>query len=101
MTVAQPLSFAGAALEGTTTVGRAVRSERRVSDYVMVYRKRGSHLSSSPWRGEFEAAKKFARDGLVRRGADECEIRVNTLDGPLVWRQLREAAAMIAGPFKP
>ena len=58
-----------------------------MADYVIVYFKRGSHLSSSPWSGDLATAKKIARDGLIRRGADEFQIRSNTLDGPLLWQE--------------
>lgn len=59
-------------------------------EYVIVYFKLGSHLSSSPWIGDLEKAKKIARDGLVRRGADEWQILSDTLDGPVVWRERRD-----------
>jgi hypothetical protein len=72
----------------------------RARDYVIVYLKQGSHVGSSPWRGELEAAKRVAREGLVRRGADECQIRTGTLDGPLIWREHKDASAMSRGPFK-
>ena len=62
-----------------------------MADYVIVYFKRSSHVSSSPWTGDLEAAKKVARDGLVRRGADEFQIRADTLDGPLVWQDRRDS----------
>lgn len=60
-----------------------------MADYVIVYFKSGAHLSSSPWSGELEKAKQFARDGLLRRGADEWQVRAATLDGPIVWRERR------------
>lgn len=60
-----------------------------MAEYVIVYFKKGSHVSSSPWRGDLEIAKKIARDGLVRRSADEFQIRSDTLDGPLVWEEPR------------
>jgi hypothetical protein len=62
-----------------------------MADYVIVYFKRGSHVSSGPWSGDLETAKKVARDGLVRRGADEFQIRSDTLDGPLVWQGRRDS----------
>jgi len=65
--------------------------KRTVADYVISYFKRGSHLSSSPWRGDLVAAKRFAYAGIVGRGADECQIRTTTLNGALVWRKTREA----------
>ncbi len=99
VTLKHPLRFPGASLEVSTSVERAPRSARRINDYVMVYLKRGSHLSSSPWRGEFEAAKTFAREGLVRRSADEYQIRSGTLDGPLMWRELRDVST--TSPYKP
>jgi len=79
-----------------TAIGlnRLLRHNRRVSrmaDYVIVYLKRGSHVSSSPWRGDLESAKKVARDGLVRRSADAFQIRSDTLDGPLVWGEPRDS----------
>lgn len=58
-----------------------------MADYVIVYSKKGSHLGSSPWSGDLDTAKKVARDSLVRRSADEFEIRSSTLDGPLVWQE--------------
>lgn len=61
------------------------------SNYVIVYFKRGAHLSSSPWNGALETAKRVARGGLVRRGADECQIRSETLDGPLIWHGRRSS----------
>jgi hypothetical protein len=62
-----------------------------MADYVIVYFKMGSHVSSSPWSGDLEAAKKIARDGLVPRSADEFQIRSDTLDGPLVWQERRDS----------
>lgn len=62
-----------------------------MADYVIVYFKRGSHLSSSPWSGDLERAKILARDGLLRRGADEWQIRADTVDGPIVCRERRES----------
>jgi hypothetical protein len=67
------------------------------SNYVIVYFKRGAHVSSSPWTGALEAAKRVARDGLVRRGADECQIRSDTLDGPLVWHGGRSSESSAFG----
>lgn len=61
-----------------------------MSDFVITYFKEGSHLSSSPWNGDLDAAKKVARDGLVSRGADELQIRSDTLDGALVWQDRRD-----------
>jgi hypothetical protein len=60
------------------------------ADYVISYFRRGSHLSSSPWRGDLAAAKRFAYAGIVGRGADECQIRTATLNGALVWQKGRE-----------
>jgi len=60
-----------------------------MADYIIVHFKRGSHMGSSPWSGDLEDAKKFARDGSVRRGADEFQIRSRILDGPLVWQEKR------------
>lgn len=60
-----------------------------MADYVFVYFRRGSHVASTPWSGDLEAAKSRARDGLLRRGADEFQIRTDTLDGALVWREQR------------
>jgi hypothetical protein len=57
------------------------------ADYVMVYFKRGAHLCGTPWSGDLEVAKTIARDGLVRRGADEFQIRANTVDGAIVWHE--------------
>ena len=62
-----------------------------MADFVIVYFNRGSHVSSSPWSGHLEAAKKIARDGLVSRSADEFQIRSDTLDGPLVWQEQRDS----------
>jgi hypothetical protein len=62
-----------------------------MADYVIIYFKRGSHVSSSPWSGDLELAKKLARDGLVRRSADEFQIRSSTLGGSLVWEERRES----------
>jgi len=61
-----------------------------MADYVIVYFKGGSHLGSSPWSGDLDAAKKLARDGLIWRGADAFQIRSNTLDGPVVWQEQRD-----------
>lgn len=58
-------------------------------DYIFVYFKKGAHLGSTPWSGDLELAKCVARDGLLRRGADEVQIRSNTLSGPLVWEECR------------
>ena len=60
-----------------------------MADYIFVYFKKGSHLGSTPWSGDLETAKKIARDGLVRRGADQVQIRSDTLSGPLVWEERR------------
>jgi hypothetical protein len=60
-----------------------------MTDYVIVYFKGGSHLGS-PWSGDLETAKKFARDGLIPRGADAFQIRSNTLDGPVVCQERRD-----------
>lgn len=62
-----------------------------MANYVIVYLKRGSHVSSSPWRGDLETTQKVARDGLVRRSADGFQIRSDTLDGPLVWEEQRDS----------
>jgi len=63
----------------------------RMADYIIVYFKRGSHVSSSPWSCDLDTAKKVARDGLVRRSADEFQIRSDTLGGPLVWQERRDS----------
>ena len=63
----------------------------RMADYVIVYFKRGLHVSTSPWSGELETAKKVARDGLVRRSADGFQVRSDTLGGPLVWEERRDS----------
>lgn len=60
-----------------------------MADYIIVHFKRESHMGSSPWSGDLEDAKKLARDGLPRRGADEFQIRSSNLDGPLVWQENR------------
>jgi hypothetical protein len=60
-----------------------------MADYIFVYFKKGSHVGSSPWSGDLEIAKKVARDGLLRRSADEFQIRSSTLSGPLVWEESR------------
>jgi hypothetical protein len=62
-----------------------------MADYIFVYFKEGSHVGSSPWSGELELAKNVARGGLLRRGADEFQIRSSTLNGPLVWEESRSA----------
>lgn len=62
-----------------------------MADYVIVYLKRGSHVSSSPWSGDLERTKEIARGGLVRHGASEFEIRSGTLNGPIVWQESRIA----------
>jgi hypothetical protein len=62
-----------------------------MADYIFVYFRKDSHLGSTPWSGDLETAKKRARDGLVRRGADEVQIRSDTLSGPLVWKESRSA----------
>jgi hypothetical protein len=48
-------------------------------------------VSSSPWNGDLETGKKAAHEGLIRRSADECQIRSETLDGPLIWQDRRDA----------
>jgi len=58
-----------------------------MADYVIVYFKKGSHVGSSPWSGDLDAAKSVARAGRIRRSADECQIRSVTLDGPIVWQE--------------
>lgn len=60
-----------------------------MADYIFVYFKNGSHLGSSPWSGELDIAKTVAREGLLRRSADEFQIRSSTLYGPLVWEESR------------
>jgi hypothetical protein len=62
-----------------------------MADYIFVYFKKGSHVGSSPWTGELDMAKNVARNGLLRRGADEFHIRSSTLNGPLVWKENRGA----------
>jgi hypothetical protein len=62
-----------------------------MADYIFVYFKKGSHLGSTPWSGDLETAKTLARDGLVRRGADQVQIRSDTLGGPLVWEERRSS----------
>lgn len=61
-----------------------------MADFVFTYLRKGSHVSSTPWSGELSAAKTRASEGLVRRSADEFEIRSDTLDGELVWREHKE-----------
>ena len=63
------------------------------ANFVINYLKRGSHLSSSPCRGDLESVKKIARNGLLPRSADEFEIRSDTLNGALVWQERREDPA--------
>jgi hypothetical protein len=65
-----------------------------MADYILVYFKKGSHVSSSPWSGDLEMAKAIARHGLLRRSADEFHIRSDTLSGPLVWEESRGASTM-------
>jgi hypothetical protein len=60
-----------------------------MADYIFVYFKKGAHVSSSPWSGDLEIAKTVARHGLLRRSADEFQIRSDTLNGPLVWEENR------------
>jgi hypothetical protein len=60
------------------------------TDYVISYFKRGSHLSTSPWRGHLVAAKRHAKAGLVPRGADACQIRAKALNGTLIWQAARD-----------
>jgi hypothetical protein len=62
-----------------------------MADYIFVYFKKGSHLGSTPWSGELDVAKNVARDGLIRRSADEFQIRSSTLNGPLVWEESRNS----------
>jgi hypothetical protein len=62
-----------------------------MAGYILVYFKRGLHVSSSPWNGDLETGKKAAHEGLIRRSADECQIRSETLDGPLIWQDRRDA----------
>ena len=63
-----------------------------MADYIFVYFIKGSHLGSSPWSGELEIGKSVARQGLLRRSADEFQIRSSTLNGPLVWEESRTLA---------
>ena len=60
-----------------------------MADYIFVYFKKGTHLGSSPWSGDLETGKSVARDGLLRRSADEFHIRSSTLSGPRVWEGSR------------
>ena len=62
-----------------------------MADYIFVYFKKGSHVSSSPWSGDLEIAKNVARHGLLRRSADQFQIRTSTLSGPLVWEESRNS----------
>lgn len=62
-----------------------------MADYVFVYFKKGSHLGITPWSGEPELAKTVAQTGLLPRGADEVQIRSNTLDGPLICQEKRKS----------
>ena len=62
-----------------------------MADYIFVYLKKGAHLGSSPWSGDLETAKNAARDGLLRRSADEFQIRSSTLNGALVWQESRSS----------
>jgi hypothetical protein len=66
-------------------------------NYVIVYLKRGAHVSSSPLSGDLAAAQRSAREGLIRRGADQCQIRSDTLDGPLIWQGRRDPNATAFG----
>jgi hypothetical protein len=61
-----------------------------MADYIIVYFKRGLHVSSGPWNRDLETGKKAALEGMVRRAADECQIRSDTLDGPVVWQDRRD-----------
>ena len=61
-----------------------------MAEYVIVFSKRGSHMGSTPWSGDLDAAKKLARDGLIRRGADTFQVRSSTLDGPVVYEEQRD-----------
>ena len=63
-----------------------------MANFIFIYFKKGSHVSSSPWSGDLEMAKNVARDGLLRRSADEFQIRSETLSGPLVWEERRSAS---------
>jgi hypothetical protein len=75
-----------------------------VADFVISYFKRGSHLSTSPCRGDLVAAKRIAHAGFVCRGADACQIRTKDLSGALVWQSARDrsgSAAAIAEEDSP
>lgn len=62
-----------------------------MADYIFIYFKKDSHVSSSPWSGDLEIAKNVARAGLLRRSADQFQIRTSTLSGPLVWEESRDS----------
>ena len=61
-----------------------------MADFVIVYLIKGAHVSSGPLSGDLDTTKEAARVGLIRRGADEFQIRSDTLDGPLIWQERRE-----------
>jgi hypothetical protein len=61
-----------------------------MAGYIIVYYKRGLYVSGGPWNGDLETGKKAAQEGMVRRSADQCQIRSDTLDGPVVWQDRRD-----------
>ena len=65
-------------------------------DYIIVYLKEGSHIGSAPWSADLEKTKTAAREGLMRNGADELEIRSGNLYGALVWQEFRDAQRLMS-----
>lgn len=57
--------------------------------YVIVYRKHGFPAGLTPGVGDLEKTKQIARNGLIRRGADEFEIRADNSDGAMIWQERR------------
>ena len=69
-----------------------------MADYVIVYFKRGAHLSTSPWRGDLGAAKNVARIGLTR------PVQMNSKSDLTLWAgrfSLKSDAILNSGRSSP
>lgn len=60
-----------------------------MAHYVIIYRKHGFPAGLTPGSGELETVKQTARNGLIRRGADEFEIRADNSEGATIWKERR------------
>ena len=59
--------------------------------YQVRYYREGTVIGSTPWAASFEETKKFARDGMIRHGADSADIVDVDGDGSVVWSEGKNA----------